>query len=142
MAPGDHKKFEMTVPPGPGNQLLMCCPSRSIHYSKERKFHRDNYCAVSKRTHEQTERDVASDPSRAWIYYLLQFPSYVRLDNSFLSQDQTKVKNQKKSVSYNEKETGIAGVASNAMIVYWEIAEDAPGVFVGTDDDNDAAAFA
>jgi hypothetical protein len=31
------------------------------------------------------------------------------------------------------------------MIVYWEIAEDAPGVWVGTDDDDnddDAAAFA
>jgi hypothetical protein len=98
-APGDHKKFEMTVPPGPGNQLLIRCLSRPIHYSKERKFHRDNYCAVSKRIHEQTERDFASDPSHAWIYYLLQFPSYVRLDNSVLSQDQTKVKSQKKGVS-------------------------------------------
>jgi hypothetical protein len=30
-APGDHKKLEMTVPPGPGNQLLIRCPSRYIH---------------------------------------------------------------------------------------------------------------
>jgi hypothetical protein len=49
------------------------------------------------------------------------------------------------SLSYDETETGIAGVASDAMILYWEIAEDAPGVWVGTDDDDDdddAAAFA
>jgi hypothetical protein len=76
---------------------------------------------------------------------LLQFPPNVRLDNSILSQDQTVVKKQKQGVSYDETETGIAGVVSNAMMVYWEIAEDAPGVCVGNDDDDDdddAAAFA
>lgn len=145
VAPGDQKKFEMTLPPGSVNQLLVRCCSRSIHYSKERKFHRDNYCPVSKRTHEQTEREIASDPSRAWIYYLLQFPDYVRLDNSVLSQDKTKVRVQKKGVKYDETETGIPGAPSYAMIIFWEISEDAPGVYVGTGEDegdDDAAAFA
>jgi hypothetical protein len=142
VAPGDHKKFEMTLPPGSINQLLVRCCSRSIHYSKERKFHRGNYCAVSKRTHEQTEREITSDPSCAWIYYLLQFPDYVRLDNSVLSQDKTKVRMQKKGVVYDASETGIPGVPSNVMIIFWEISEDAPGVFVGTGEDDDAAAAA
>jgi hypothetical protein len=142
VAPGDHKKFEMTLPPGSINQLLVRCCSRSIHYSKERKFHRGNYCAVSKRTHEQTEREIASDPSRSWIYYLLQFPDHVRLDNSVLSEDKTKVRMQKKCVVYDESETGIPGVPSNVMIIFWEISEDAPEVFVGTGEDDDAAAAA
>jgi hypothetical protein len=144
VAPGDHKKFEMTLPPGSINQLLVRCCSRSIHYRKERKFHRGNYCAVSKRTHEQTEREMASDLSRAWIYYLLQFPDYVRLDNSVLSQDKTNVRMQKKGVVYDASQTGIPGVPSNVMIIFWEISEDAPGVFVGTgeDEEDDAAAAA
>jgi hypothetical protein len=75
---------------------------------------------------------------------LLQFPDYIRLDSSVLSQDKTKVRMQKKGVVYDESETRIPGVPSNVMIIFWEISEDAPGVFIGTgeDEDDDAAAAA
>ena len=74
-----------------------------------------------------------------WVYYLLQFPSYVILDNAVLSQDMQDVKMMKVGVTYSDFETKIEGVAARAMIVYWEIAERAARRKVAAQQLNEAA---
>jgi len=142
--PGDQNKYQMTVPSGSVNQLLVRTPSRSLHYSREEKFHRDGYCQASFNMHTLVSKAIEDDPTRAWVYYLLQFPPTVCLDNSVLSQDIQVVKKRKVGVKYDDKETGISGITSNAMIVCWEVAERAAGTRVGVlgeDVEDDAAAF-
>jgi hypothetical protein len=134
----------MSVPSGAERQLLVFTPSRSLHYSQEEKFHRDGYCAVARNIHLGIFQNIFDDPHRAWVYYLLQFPKTVVLDNAVLSQDMHEVKRRKVGVSYSEKDTGIKGIGSNALIVSWEIAERAAGtrVIAQPVDTDDAAAFA
>jgi hypothetical protein len=142
--PGDQNKFQMSVPSGAERQLLVRTPSRSLHYSHEEKFHRDGYSAVARNIHLGIHQNISDDPRRAWVYYLIQFPNTVVLDNAVLSQDMHHVKRRKVGVSYSEADTGIRGIGSNAFMVSWEIAERAAGIRVIAQpvDDDDAAAFA
>ena len=143
--PGNHRKFEMTVPHGSKRQLLVHCPACLLHYKDESKFHRNAHCDVSMRIHMQTAKNIVNDPVHAWIYILLQFPPELVLDNAVLSQDQQNVKWNQVGVKYVESETGLKGIVTNSLMVYWEIAQKAPGVWVGegSDDDkvDDSAAF-
>jgi hypothetical protein len=142
--PGDQNKFQTSVPSGAEWQLLVRTPSRLLHYSQEEKFHRDGYCAVARNIHLGVYQNIVDDPRCAWVYYLLQFPNNVVLDNAVLSQDMHEVKRRKVGVSYSEDDTGIKGIVSNAFIVSWEIAERAAGtrVIAQPPDTDDAAAFA
>jgi hypothetical protein len=125
--PGDQNKFQMSVPSGAEQQLLVRTPSIPLHYSQEEKFHHNGYCAVAHNIHLGSSQNIFDDPRRAWVYYLLQFPNNVALDNAVLSQDMHKVKRRKVGVSYSEANTGIQGIGSNALIVSQEIAERAAG---------------
>jgi hypothetical protein len=76
-------------------------------------------------------------------YWLLQFPPAITLDNGVFSDDQIEVARNKVGMSLTALETGIKGITSNCMMVYWEIAEKKAGLRVETKEkeEDDAACF-
>ncbi len=72
--PGDHQLWEMTVPPGALRQLLIRGPSRSLHYSKEDKFHRKKKCTVTYGIHTKVAEDIVKLPNRRFSHWLIQSP--------------------------------------------------------------------
>jgi hypothetical protein len=128
--PGDHQLWEMTVPPGALRQLLIRGPSRSLHYSQEDKFHRKKECSVTYGIHKKVAEDVVKNPNRRFSHWLIQFPPEITLDNGVFSDDQIEVSRNKVGLSYDESETGITGIGTNCMMVYWEIAEKKAGLRV------------
>jgi hypothetical protein len=143
--PGDQNKFQTSVPTNAERQLLVRTPARSIHFKNEDKYHRDGYCSVTRNIHLAISEDSVNDPRREWVYYLLQFPKEVTLDNAVMSQDMQEVVKRKVGVKYSEDETGIRGIISNAMVVTWEIAERAAGTRLVAQNlysNNDSDAFA
>jgi hypothetical protein len=141
--PGDHQLWEMTVPPGALRQLLIRGPSRSMHYSKEEKFHRKQTCAVTYGIHTKVAEDIGRYPNRRFSYWLIQFPPEITLDNGVFSDDQIEVSRNKVGLRYTDKETGIKGINTNCMMVYWEIAEKKAGLRVDAKEkeEDDAACF-
>jgi hypothetical protein len=75
-------------------------------------------------------KNIFDDPCCVWVYYLLQFPNNVVLDDAVLFQDMHKFKRRKVGVSYSEADTDIKGIGSNALIISWEIAERGTGTRV------------
>jgi hypothetical protein len=78
------------------------------------------------------------------MYWLIQFPRpEIILDNGVFSVDQIEVSRNKAGLSFIEQETGIKGISSNCMMVYWEIAEKKAGLRVETKEkeEDDAACF-
>ncbi len=142
-APGDHQLWEMTVPHGALRQLLIRGPSRSLHYSNEDKFHRKNKCPVTYGIHAKVADDIGRNPGRRFSYWLIQFPLEIILDNGVFSDDQIEVSRNKVGLSFTEQETGIKGISSNCMMVYWEVAEKKAGLRVETKEkeEDDAACF-
>jgi hypothetical protein len=142
-APGDHQLWEMTVPHGALRQLLIRGPSRSLHYSDEKKFHRKKKCTVTYGIHAVVADEIERSPGCKFSYWLLQFPPEIILDNGVFSDDQIEVSRNKVGLSFTEQETGIKGISSNCMMVYWEIAEKKAGLRVETKEkeEDDAACF-
>jgi hypothetical protein len=141
--PGDHQLWEMTVPAGALRQLLIRGPSRSLHYSKEEKYHRKNRCDVTYGIHTKAAEDIIKSSTRRFSYWLIQFPPEITLDNGVFSDDQIEVSRNKVGLSYPPKETGIVGIGTNCMMVYWEIAEKKAGLRVATKEkeEDDAKCF-
>jgi hypothetical protein len=141
--PGDHQLWEMTVPAGALRQLLIRGPSRSLHYSKEEKYHRKNRCDVTYGIHTKAAEDIIKSSTRRFSYWLIQFPPEITLDNGVFSDDQIEVSRNKVGLSYTPKETGIVGIGTNCMMVYWEIAEKKAGLRVATKEkeEDDAKCF-
>jgi hypothetical protein len=142
--PGNHQLWEMTVPPGALCQLLIRGPSRSLHYSKEDKFHQKKKCSVTYRVHTKGTEDIIKYPNHRFSYWLIQFPPEITLDNGVFLDDQIEVSRNKFGLSYTGKETGITGINTNCMMVYWEIAEKKAGLHVETKEkeEDDADCFA
>jgi hypothetical protein len=65
----------------------------------------------------------------------------ITLDNGVFSDDQIEVSRNKAGLSLTAQETGIKGISSNCMMVYWEIVEKKAGLCVGKmkKEENDAA---
>jgi hypothetical protein len=72
-APGDHQLWEMTIPHGPLCQLMIHGPSRSLHYSDEKKFHRKKKCTVTYGIHAMLGDNIERSPSRKFSNWLIQF---------------------------------------------------------------------
>ena len=76
-------------------------------------------------------------------YWLIQFPPKIILDNGVFSDNRIEVLRNKAGLSFTEQETGIKGISSNCMMVYWEIAEKKAGLRVETKEkeEDNAACF-
>jgi hypothetical protein len=101
-----------------------------LHYSQEDKFHRKKECSVTYGIHKKVAEDVVKNPNRRFSHWLIQFPPEITLDNGVFSDDQIEVSRNKVGLSYDESETGITGIGTNCMMVYWEIAEKKAGLRV------------
>jgi hypothetical protein len=128
-APGDHQLWEMTVPPGVLHQLL-------IHGRNEDKFHLKKKCSVTYGICVKVAEDNRKSLNHMFSYWLVQFSPEITLQNGVFSDDQIEVLRNKVSLSHYETETGIIGIASNCMMVYWEIAEKKAGLHVETKQDS------
>jgi hypothetical protein len=82
--------------------------------------------------HTKVAEDIVKYPNRRFSYWLIQFPPEITLDNGVFSDDQSEVSRNKVGLRYTKKETGIKGINTNCMMVYWEIAEKEAGLRVET----------
>jgi hypothetical protein len=92
----------------------------------------------------QVAEAIAKHPNRRFSHWLIQFPPWITLDNGVFSDDQIEVSRNKVGLSYDAKETGIKGINTNCMMVYWEIAEKKAGLRVNVKEkeQDDADCFA
>jgi hypothetical protein len=101
---------------------------------------------VTYRIHAKVADDIGRNPVCRFSYWLIKFPPEIILDNGVFSDDQIEVSRNKVGLSFTEQETGIKGISSNCMMVYWgywEIAEKKAGLHVETKEkeEDDAACF-
>jgi hypothetical protein len=94
--------------------------------------HRKKKCSVTYGIQAKVAEDIIKYPNRRFSYWLIQFPPEITLDDGVFSDDQIEVSRNKVGLSFTGQETGIAGINTNCMMVYWEIAENKVGLRLET----------
>ena len=123
--------------------VLIRGPSQDFFLKNTKRFHKSlmknkwNVCTNLEAEHQVTETAITSNKvDRGWAYYLLVMPNHHNLDNTILSEDESKLKLERVPIKLDANESRFKKEV-NAIVLLWRIADRKGNIKVTIDDESE-----